>query len=96
MNFILDYKGFENSLVTAEYTATDSQYLFRFENNYGASVIKNIHGSYGNREDLWELAVIKWDNDDWDLDYSTSIAENVIGYLTDIDVRKVLKSIREI
>ena len=94
MNFVLDYKGFENSLVTAEYTENGSQYLFKFENNYGASVIKNMNGSYGNREDLWELAVIKWDNDDWDLDYSTNISENVIGYLSDINVRNVLKNIR--
>lgn len=33
------------------------QYIFKFPNNYGASVIKN-RGSYGHHEDLWEMALI--------------------------------------
>ena len=39
------------------------QYVFRFENNYGASIIKHL-GGYGYDKDLWELGVIKFDEDD--------------------------------
>ena len=36
------------------------QYIFRFPNNYGASVVRN-RGSYGNEQDLWEMALIFFD-----------------------------------
>lgn len=43
------------------------QYLFRFDNNYGASVIKNEF-SYGGSKGYWELMVIKWvGNNGWEM-----------------------------
>jgi len=74
------------------------QYLFRFKNNYGASVIKH-RVSYGHDRDLWELAVIIFetdDNDSWNLTYQTSITCDVIGYLTDEEVEKLLEQIKEL
>lgn len=54
-----------------------TQRLYRFDNGYGASVVQSSM-SYGT-----ELAVIKWDGEDWDLCYDTEITDDVIGWLTD-------------
>lgn len=69
------------------------QYVYRFKNGYGASVIKN-DVSKGSEKGLWELAVLKRDeNDDWDLRYSTYITDDVIGYLSLKEVDKYLEKI---
>lgn len=74
------------------------QYLYKFDNGYGASVVKRI-GSYGHEEDLWELAVIKFygdDGNDWGLVYDTKINPDVIGYLSDNDVQEILSGIKNL
>lgn len=76
------------------------QRLYRFVNGYGASVVRRF-GSYGGSEGLWELAVIKWNDDlfrqfDWDLCYSTPITYDVIGYLEEDQVNTVLSFIEKL
>ena len=98
MNLALNFEGFEHHLVKKDNVYDGVQYLFRFPNNYGASVIKH-GGSYGHRQDLWELGVIKFDSertDDWNLTYDTPITDDVIGYLDDIGVKNLLKEIMEL
>lgn len=95
-NFNLNYEGFEANLIKREDRTRMAgvQYLFKFENNYGASVIKH-EGSYGFARDLWELAVIKFGASGyWDLCYDTEITCDVEGYLTDEDVRNLLARIK--
>lgn len=95
MNLNLNYEGFDAYLVKrSERTYFGGvSYIFRFDNDYGASVIKHCF-SYGNEQDLWELAVIKWRGYDWDLVYDTPITDDVIGCLTDEDVRELLGRIK--
>lgn len=72
--------------------------LYKFPNGYGASVIKTPF-SYGGFQDLWELAVvtnIADDNSSFDLCYTTTITNDVLGYLSDEDVENVLKQIMEL
>lgn len=70
-------------------------YIFRFPNNYGASVIKNA-SSYGNAQDLWEMALIFFDEDDnWDLTYERDFDDDVKGYLTDDNVIELLEKIKQ-
>lgn len=96
MNLILNMGEFENNLIKKELIFDGVQYLFKFPNNYGASVIKHT-GSYGSSRDLWELAVIYFDDyGDWDLTYDTEITDDVEGYLTDQDVLNLLKKIRNL
>jgi hypothetical protein len=56
-------------------------FTFRFLNGYGASVVQHS-GSYGGKSGLWELAVIKWDGDDWDFDETTVVASDMVGWLS--------------
>lgn len=73
-------------------------FIFRFENNYGASVVKHKY-SYGHEEDLWELAVIEFtdeSNKEWHITYDTPITEDVVGYLKDEDVRELLGKIKDL
>lgn len=93
-NFNLNFEGFEADFVNFKPALGGVQYLFKFENNYGASVVKH-YGSYGFAKDLWELAVIKFDKEyKWDLCYDTEITCDVEGYLTDDDVRNLLGQIK--
>lgn len=98
MNLKLNYEGFEENLIENRDWMGGIQYVFKFKNRYGASVIKHL-GSYGRELDLWELAVIKFENDDsidWNLCYDTAITDDVIGCLTDNEIRDLLKQIKEL
>lgn len=95
MNLDLNHEGFENNLHVKRDRDDGVQYLFKFENGYGASVIKH-HGSYGHNEDLWELAVIKFEDDNYYLNYDTPVTDDVLGWLTDEDVGKLLKRIKDL
>ena len=68
------------------------QLLFRFDNGYGASVIRH-NFSYGGREGLFELAVIKFYCEDWSLCYDTPITDDVLGRLTGQEVLQTLDQI---
>lgn len=100
MNFDLDYEGFEEfmKIRTNRVELEGVSFIFRFENNYGASVVKHKF-SYGYNEDLWELAVIEFtdeSNEEWHITYDTPITEDVIGYLKDEAVRELLGKIKDI
>jgi len=66
--------------------------LYRFDNNYGASVIKHA-ASYGFAEGLWELAVITWQGNSYALDYDTPITNDVVGDLSLEEVEEILMQI---
>lgn len=96
----LKYDEFEEYLVEANNSKFSGNeqlhYVFKFENGYGASIIKHI-GSYGGMEDLFELAVIKFSDDySWELCYDTEITNDVIGWLDNNDVLKLLERIKNL
>lgn len=96
MNLLLNYKGLESYLNGERSLHGGVQYRFQFDNGYGASVVKHRY-SYGSMEDLWELAVTKRDaRGDWDLCYDTPITDDVLGHLTDEEVRDILRQIKEL
>lgn len=96
-NFKLyECEDFEPNLIKRHGIYEGVQYIFRFDNDYGASVVKH-GGSYGYHVDMWELAVIRFknsSNDSWDLTYDTPITDDVIGFLNDEEVRDLLKKIK--
>lgn len=74
------------------------QKIYRFDNGFGASVVKSEY-SYGGQENLWELAVITFDGDDsekFELTYETPITNDVIGSLTDDEVEEKLAEISQL
>ncbi|MEZ7525903.1 hypothetical protein [Burkholderia vietnamiensis] len=68
------------------------QKLYRFENGFGASVVRHEF-SYGSDDGRWELAVIKFDGDDWYIEYGTEITDDVIGHLDWDEVEDLLSRI---
>lgn len=64
-----------------------------FSNGYGASVIKG-YGSYGVEDDLYELAVLKQEEDDsWELCYDSGITDDVLGQLNEEEITSYLQRI---
>lgn len=63
-----------------------------FDNGYGASVVMNRY-SYGGQEGLYEVAVLK----DNEIDYDNPVANgDVIGNLTAEQVTKILIEIQKL
>lgn len=65
------------------------QAIVKFPNKYGASVVKSKY-SYGGKAGLYELAVLDATNQ---ICYTTSITDDVLGYLSESDVTEILAAI---
>ena len=65
------------------------QLTYKFDNGYGASVVKHDF-SYGGKNGKYELAVL---DKDGSLCYDTPITEDVIGHLTMGEVENLLADI---
>tara|TARA_B110000444_G_scaffold36962_1_gene32465 strand:- start:696 stop:971 length:276 start_codon:yes stop_codon:yes gene_type:complete len=75
---------------------TGIQRIYKFDNGYGASVVKHKY-SYGGDKGLWELAVIENIKEDgFDMCYNTEITDDVIGHLNDPEVDRLLYLIRDL
>jgi hypothetical protein len=77
---------------------TGIQYIAKFPNNYGASVVQHQF-SYGGNIGLWEIAVVQYEEGETDihnfkLTYDTPITYDVIGHLEDEEVNKILADIK--
>ena len=68
------------------------QARIKFDNGYGVSVVQH-EWSYGNRDGLYELAVLGLDGD---LCFTTPITDDVMGYLNEDDITNILKQIQEL
>ena len=91
----LEYKGFEEDLVEehTSYSGTGFVYKFFFDNGYGVSVIKHEY-SYGNEEDLFEVAVLY--NDRVVYDERIFRGNGLQGWMTNSDVLDILKDVKEL
>lgn len=67
------------------------QYIITFENDYGASIVMGPY-TYGGKDGLWELSVLK----DGCINYDTPITDDVLGYLNEEEVLDTLKCISEL
>lgn len=62
-----------------------------FDNGYGASIVQTPF-SYGGREGLYELAVLKYGL----ITYDTPITDDVLGYLTMQEVTDTIIEIQKL
>jgi len=63
--------------------------IYKFDNEYGASVIMNDI-SYGGKSGLYEVAVL---DNGGDLCFDTKITNDVLGFLTPPEVNVILENI---
>ena len=70
-------KKYEDFIIKKQEEIGDFQTIYKFPNDYGASVIHSIM-SYG-----LELAVLYFEGDTPHFSYSTPITNDVIGYISD-------------
>jgi len=71
---------------------------YKFPNCFGASVISNEY-SYGKKQGLYELAVLKFKGDKdniGEITYDTTITNDVIGHLTGSAVEHYLEQIKDL
>lgn len=66
-----------------------------FPNGYGVSVVR-FPGSYGGSEGLYELAVLKGTEDDWQICYDTPITDDVIGHQSEEEVEILLYDVENL
>jgi hypothetical protein len=78
------------------------QYVFRFKNGYGASVVCHDK-SYGGNVGLWEIATIKFAPEgcmnctgDWEIIYDTGLCTDVLGWQSEDEVIDILKRIKNL
>lgn len=90
-----DLFGNGHSLVSHREVLNGEQYLFRFGNGYGASVIRHDL-SIGREKNLWELMVIKWWCRDYHLRPRSPIGDSPVGNLPPYDVETYLERIKKI
>lgn len=91
----LKYDKYKIYEVPIPYKQDGFNHRFKFDNNYGASVIKHQF-SYGYEEDLFELAVLYFEGDIPFITYSTHITDDVVGNLTNDEVLELLERIKNL
>jgi hypothetical protein len=69
--------------------------LHFFPNGYGVSVVK-FPGSYGYEQGLYEVAVLQGTEDDFELCYDTSVADDVMGHRDERDVEIIMEEVEEL
>lgn len=84
-----------NYLIKENKVYNGIQKVYRFQNNFGASVIQHDL-SYGHEDNLWELGVVSFVGDLMNLNYETPITDNVIGNLEWEEVEELLEKIKQL
>lgn len=64
----------------------------KFDNGYGISVVSNT-SSYGGNMGLYEIAVL---GNNGELVFDTPITDDVIGWLSESDVSRIMKEIQQL
>jgi len=71
------------------------QMLCFFPNGYGVSIVKG-ETFYTDSDHPYELAVLSGTEKGWELTYDTKITSDVVGYLEQEDINRLLKEIQDL
>lgn len=85
-----------SKLIDNPIRTSSTQRVYRFDNNYGASVIQSEY-SYTDNDNEYELAVVYFpekDSSHFELSYDTHITDDVLGHLEVEEVEAVLAEIK--
>lgn len=85
----------ETNLVGKSVTSDELQYIYKFDNNYGASIVRHYF-SYGHEKGLFELAVMDFKTGYGRICYDTPITDDVIGFLTVEQCNDLLEKIEKL
>lgn len=91
-------KLFNNPIKEINNRGIGKQKIYRFKNDYGASVVQ-FPGRSFTKENEWELAVLRFygkDNLRFNLEYESGITDDVIGHLSEEQVESILKEIKKL
>ena len=66
-----------------------------FPNGYGVSVIRGPL-TYGGSEGLWEMAVLKGTEEDYELCYDTPITNDVLGHKSQEEITEAMRQVQEL
>ena len=77
------------------YPDTGVQAKHFFDNGYGVSVV-SFPGSYGFRDGLYESAVLKGTEEEWEICYDSVITDDVLGYQSEEEVEVLLYEIENL
>lgn len=89
LDIFKSFKNYDSKIESA-------QYIFHFDNGYGASIIRFI-GSYGGEHGLWEIGLLRKHKDgNWSLteDERWNEYDQVKGFLNQEEVIKELDRIK--
>ena len=73
------------------------QGLIFFPGGYGLSIVRykspfgDSYMSYTSNEDEWEVAILKGDENNWDICYDTILTNDVLGYQTKENIEEIMK-----
>lgn len=69
-----------------------------FDNGYGVSVIKSTksYESYGGSAGLYELAVLKGVEENWEICYDTPITDDVLGHQSEEEIEVLLYEVEHL
>jgi len=99
-----DLKTFKDLEFKKHFVHDGLQAKMKFDNGYGISVVRFKlssfpfeYASYTRDETEWEVAVLKYISDDeYDICCDTKITNDVIGYLKEDEVSKIMKKIQKL
>ena len=66
-----------------------------FENGYGVSVIRGPF-TYGGSEGLWEVAVLRGSEEDYEVYYDTPVTDDVLGHKTESEITEAMRQVQEL
>lgn len=88
------YKTFQDLKFKPQSFLKGLQAILFFPNGYGISVVRNELSL--TTVDTWEIAILKGNESYYDLCYSTSITDDVIGYCSEEKVSNIMKQIQDL